>query len=228
VTDELTRRVREGMPVLEFVARRISKRMGFRFELDDVMALGHPALLEVARTYDPSRAKFTTYAALKIKWAILDGLKREAARGPLAAARAAALAASTRFGEASDAIEARRDAEEPATEDVYQERLRALLEGHAAALAIGLVTAAPEDVDELEDGALSPEESAARAELRRTIEGAVRGLPERERALIERHYFGGEPFDVIARDLGISKSWASRLHAQAIQALAGALHDADS
>lgn len=228
MTDELTRRVREGMPVLEFVARRISKRMGFRFELDDVMALGHPALLEVARTYDPSRAKFTTYAALKIKWAILDGLKREAARGPLAAARAAALAASTRFGEASDAIEARRDAEEPATEDVYQERLRALLEGHAAALALGLVTAVPEDVDELEDGALSPEESAARAELRRTIEGAVRGLPERERALIDRHYFGGEPFDVIARDLGISKSWASRLHAQAIRALAGALHDADS
>ena len=51
----------------------------------------------------------------------------------------------------------------------------------------------------------------------------MEALPARERALIERHYFGGEPFDEIAKDLGISKSWASRLHTQAIQALAKAL-----
>ncbi len=33
-----------------------------------------------------------------------------------------------------------------------------------------------------------------------------------------------EDFDEIATDLGISKSWASRLHAQAIEALAKALN----
>ena len=36
---------------------------------------------------------------------------------------------------------------------------------------------------------------------------------------MERHYYGGEPFDVIAADLGISKSWASRLHERAILAV---------
>jgi RNA polymerase sigma factor FliA len=224
MSDEVTGRVREGMPVLEFVARRLAKRIGGHVEVDDLISLGHPALLDVARSYDPSRSKFTTYASLKIKWAILDGLKREAGRGMIAA-RAAALAASARFGEASAEIDDERGETMPATEDVYQDRLRALLEGHAAALALGLLTL-PDDVDEVEGGLETPEESALRAELRHTVQMAVRTLPERERALIERHYFGGEPFDAIARDLGISKSWASRLHASAIRALAGSLRSA--
>jgi RNA polymerase sigma factor for flagellar operon FliA len=223
--DEVTRRVREGLPVLEFVARRLAKRLGGDVPLDDLMALGHPALLEVARTFDPNRSKFSTFAALKVKWAILDGLRREAMFGRCAAARAIALAASARFGEGLAELQGGED-RELATEEVYQSRLRSLLEGHAAALALGLVT--PErDPDAIAAGAETPEESASRAELKRAVASAVRGLPERELALIERHYFGGEAFDSIARDLGISKSWASRLHASAIRSLATSLRGAE-
>jgi RNA polymerase sigma factor for flagellar operon FliA len=224
VNDEVTRRVREGLPVLEFVARRIAKRVGGDVALDDLMALGHPALLEVARTFDPSRAKFSTYAALKLKWAIFDGLRREAMFGRSAGARAVALAASARFGEGLAELEGSDG--ELATEEVYQDRLRSLLEGHAAALALGLVAAAG-DPDAIAAGAETPEESAAKAELKRAVSSAIQNLPEREHALIERHYFGGEAFDAIARDLGISKSWASRLHASAIRSLAEALRGAE-
>jgi RNA polymerase sigma factor for flagellar operon FliA len=82
-------------------------------------------------------------------------------------------------------------------------------------MALGLV-ASHGDVAALPDEADSPEESASRAELAQAVRRAVQELPERERALVERHYFDGERFDRIAQDLGISKSWASRLHAQAI------------
>ena len=44
-------------------------------------------------------------------------------------------------------------------------------------------------------------------------------------AVTERNYFGDERFDDIARSLGVSKSWASRLHAQAMRALAERLRD---
>jgi RNA polymerase sigma factor for flagellar operon FliA len=221
VEDEVTRRVREGLPVLEFVARRLAKRVGGEVAFDDLMSLGHPALLEVARTFDPTRAKFSTFAALKVKWAILDGLRREAMFGRAAAARAAALSASTRFGEGLAALDAGED-RELATEDVYQSRLRSLLEGHTAALALGLL-AVQGDPDAIPGGAETPEESASKAELKRAVAAAIQKLPEREHALIERHYFGGEAFDAIARDLGISKSWASRLHASAIRSLAASL-----
>ena len=68
--------------------------------------------------------------------------------------------------------------------------------------------------------AQSPEDEAARSELAAQVRMRVSALPERERALVERHYFGDEPFDRIAQDLGISKSWASRLHERAISQLA--------
>jgi len=44
-------------------------------------------------------------------------------------------------------------------------------------------------------------------------------LPERERALVQGFYFDGRQFDEVAKELGISKSWASRLHAKALDLL---------
>ena len=47
--------------------------------------------------------------------------------------------------------------------------------------------------------------------------------PDQERTLIERYYFDDVTFDQAARELGLSKSWASRLHARAIEGVAKAL-----
>jgi RNA polymerase sigma factor for flagellar operon FliA len=85
-------------------------------------------------------------------------------------------------------------------------------------MALGLLSGHG-DVAAVPDAADDPEERASRAELAQAVRHAVRELPERERALVERHYFDDERFDQIAQDLGISKSWASRLHSQAIERL---------
>jgi len=45
-------------------------------------------------------------------------------------------------------------------------------------------------------------------------------LPASERTLIERHYFGDETLEQAAASVGLSKSWGSRLHARAIDAIA--------
>jgi RNA polymerase sigma factor for flagellar operon FliA len=220
VSEQQARLVREGYPVLQYVAKQLSRRLGRHIALDDLIALGHPALMEVARTYQPDRAKFSTYTALKVKWAILDGVRRET-RGRSAGARAAAIAISERLNE--DAAAMLAESGVPVAEEECQGRLRELLEGQAAALALGLTASRDDAIDAIPDSVDTPEESVARQELRRDIRRAVEALPDRERALIERHYFGGEPFDEIAKELGVSKSWASRLHTQAIQALAKAL-----
>lgn len=221
VAAEHNRLVREGLPVLEHVARRIAKRMGGHIEVDDLIALGHPALLEVARTYDPSRAAFSAYAAIKVKWAILDGLRREI-YGRAGSARWVGVIASERLADAmTDAYSSSDEGGELLTEDIYRERLSGVLNDHAAALALGFAAGSSEAGGSTLE---SPEDNVARAELRRAMSDAIRALPDRERALIERHYYGGEPFDAIAKELGISKSWASRLHAQAIRALADSLH----
>jgi RNA polymerase sigma factor for flagellar operon FliA len=205
--------VRQGLPVVVAVCRRLARRLGGVVPLDDLTGIGNLALVDVARAWDPSRAAFVPYARVRLKWAILDGLRREThARASL---RAAALIASDRLADA-EAEESEPGA--PTTQEEDQAALADLLSAHAAALALGLAVASP-DVSVAE----SPEEEVGRAEVAHVIRTVIDGLPDRERALMQRHYYGGEPFDAIARDLGISKSWASRLHERAVQAVKRAL-----
>jgi len=61
--------------------------------------------------------------------------------------------------------------------------------------------------------------------LQARLESAMAALDEREHDLIRRHYLEGEPLQDIARDLGISRAWASRLHARALLRLRDQLAD---
>ncbi len=70
---------------------------------------------------------------------------------------------------------------------------------------------------------ISVVELASRAELRRRVCKAMERLPENQRTLIERHYFADADLAEAGAELGYSKSWASRLHARAIDTLRGAL-----
>lgn len=209
----------EGLVVAEEVARRVSRRLGRAVDLEDLRGLAKLALLEVLRDYDPSRAEFRAYATRRLTWALYDEVRRQT-HARSAAARVMAVMASERYVEAFDPeAPAPGEAEAAPGREDWQARFAALLDGHAAALVIGLVKRSS-GAARPEAEALSPEEEAARSELAAQVRGCVSALPERERALVERHYFEGEPFDRIAQDLGISKSWASRLHERAISQLA--------
>ena len=48
---------------------------------------------------------------------------------------------------------------------------------------------------------------------------AIAQLPDRPRALVTKHYFEGKSLLEAGAELGVSKSWASRLHAQAVDQL---------
>jgi RNA polymerase sigma factor for flagellar operon FliA len=48
---------------------------------------------------------------------------------------------------------------------------------------------------------------------------ALAALPEKERVLVTKHYWEGKNLLEAGAELGISKSWASRLHAQAVERL---------
>ena len=57
------------------------------------------------------------------------------------------------------------------------------------------------------------------------LRAAIDGLPERERALVTKHYYEGKNLLEAGAELGISKSWASRLHAQAVEKLRAIVDD---
>lgn len=212
-------RIREGMAVVDAVAYRLARRLGPHVELEELRGIGRLALVRVNQTYDPTRSTFAAYAAYKLKWAIFDEIRRMT-HARSAAARLNAVMASERQ------LEGIADPDEGGelSAEGFQSRLTGLLEDQAAALAMGLSTSRA-DAMSVGDDSGSPEEVTARAEVAASVRSALGELPERERTLVERHYYGGEPFDVIAEDLGISKSWASRLHDRAIATLGKALRD---
>src|SRR5262249_1339280 len=92
----------------------------------------------------------------------------------------------------------------------------------AVAMAMSLMRTSSA-VDHARDPAESPEEAVGKAELAALLRAAIAERPEAERRLLERHYFDDVTIDEAARELGLSKSWGSRLHARAVEAVARSL-----
>lgn len=211
--------VDEARGMIEPLAKSVARQVGYRGELAELCSVGRAALVEAASAYDAARTVFEGFAAKKVRWAMIDHVRKET-RGRGISRRATALASSDWVSEAM--AEAPADTALP-TEESARAALAGALATHAAAMAVGLIAARSSRTDRIPDSSPDPE---AAVEERRTLErlrDAIGRLPDQQRALVERHYFHEERFDRIAESLGVSKSWASRLHAQAIADLGRSL-----
>jgi RNA polymerase sigma factor for flagellar operon FliA len=211
--------VGEGMELVTSVARALARRLGGQIPVDDLRSIGNLALVEIMESWDPERARFAPYATWRLRCAMLDGVRKET-HGRWSAARASALLACEHLSQPYVAGDA-APSDVPTTQEQDEGALGALLGSRAAALAVGLLAADPDA-----QIAETPEEQVAWVEALHVVRAHAARLPDAERALVERHYFGGEPFDAVARDLGVTKSWASRLHQRAILTLRRAFEPA--
>lgn len=188
--------------------------------MEDLVGYGSKGLMEAAERYDPSRGiAFSTFAHYRIRGAMFDGMR---AMGGLPRAvvrrhRAAALAdeylenAQQRDAGADPAHRARAS-----TADT----LRAL-SGHVTGLTTIVMVSL--------DGEFSPDpaDQQAAEELERLnytwlaprVKAALEQLPERERCIMDDCYYGGLSIKEAGEKQGMSKSWASRVHARAIKRL---------
>jgi RNA polymerase sigma factor for flagellar operon FliA len=79
----------------------------------------------------------------------------------------------------------------------------------------------------LVDTSDNPEQAYGQAQLLAAIRSAIAELPHEEAELVRRHYLEGARFDHVAEELGLSKSWASRLHTRALTRLSKRLRNPD-
>ncbi len=216
---------KEGVPLVRPIARILAKELGRLADADELESVGLATLVEIVRFFDPDRSSFASFVRRRLRWAMLDSVRRDT-HGRSWSARARALQGADRVAET--VLRERPDPGLP--ESSHARRLRALLSSQAAAMVVGLTAPFAEDASN--DGTPpvvatgeSPEALLLRSSVGTALKDALDLLPQRQRQLVERHYFGGEKFEEIADSLGISKSWASRLHAQAMVILAEALRD---
>ena len=215
---EVLARVKDGMELVEMVARQMRRELGTALSHEDMRSYGQEALLRAARTFDAERGvPFRRWANLRIRGAIIDGMRTQQLPRRLYE-RLRAIEAADRVQDAlleEDAAAPPRDAE------TADKRLDDYLSTMATALAVGvMMPIANDELDNLRTDRPSPEEELQRAELMKSVKEAVALRPDAERKLLERHYMEGVTFEQAATELGLSKSWASRLHARAIEGLA--------
>ena len=210
MTDSVDYRVRELGPLVESFARRFHRRLREAVPLGDLLAFGHEGAHRAGRQWD-GRGQLQSFAAQRIKWAILDGLRRLRGRSKKSEARfATELAALTAAERAADALDPPGDAGLDADD---QAAMAALIESAALGYTLDLV--ATEDIDLAVDDRADVEQEAELMRLRRV----VNTLPDRERMVVERHHFAGESFHEIAESTGSKTTTVFNLHARALQRL---------
>jgi RNA polymerase sigma factor for flagellar operon FliA len=223
---EVLERFHAETELVEIIARQIARSLGAGVELDDLRSFGREGLLDAARKFDTERGvPFRAYANFRVRGAIIDGVRSSASLPRRTYERLNGLSASLRVSEgaAEDTF-----GSAPTTRAQADLALGDHLAAMAAAISVGLIapTATGEGGEIVQvSTADSPEEAVARAQLLTVVDSAIRELPDDEAALVRRHYLEGERFDKVAESLGLSKSWASRLHTRALQRLSKRLRD---
>lgn len=223
------RRFEESLGLVDAIARQVGRAIGAAVELDELVSFGREGLLEAARRFDTSRGvPFRAYASYRVRGAIFDGVRKlsRLTRRTHERINGLAAAAAVSEGALEDVITSGGGAGTAKQADAaLADHLAAL----ATAMAVGLVspTAQGDEGERITvEQADDPETALARAELLELVGGAIAELPHEEAELVRRHYLGGERFDHVAAELGLSKSWASRLHTRAMGRLAKRLRNA--
>jgi RNA polymerase sigma factor FliA len=222
-TPEILARFHAEIDLVDIVARQMARRIAPAITVDDLRSFGREGLLQAARTFDESRGvPFRRWANVRIRGAMLDGVRQWGELPRRVYRELRALEAGDHILEAYDEEDAAGPAKTPEEADA---RLTAYVAGIATAIAMGTMVAAPGAGADAEGRDATPEELVGSAELIARVRAAMVGLPDRERELLELHYFGDETLDAAAASLGLSKSWGSRLHARAIERIARALRN---
>lgn len=204
-------------PYVRSLAAQVRKQFNAQFEMDELVAWGQVGLLEAAERFDPKvGANFLTFAHYRIKGAIFDGLRK---MGVLKGGEA-------RVAERTNAYLgnlANRDQGRGGLSDDVGE-ISSAVTGLAMVFATSL-----EGTEGLQisDGSMGADEKLELEQLKRRVRAAIEKLPEKERKLLQGYYFQNKTLEEAGAEIGQSKSWASRLHARAVETLKKLLEEDD-
>jgi RNA polymerase sigma factor for flagellar operon FliA len=225
--------IEDHLALVQAIARKVRKTLSASIDFEDLVGYGSKGLVEAAERFDPTHGvTFSTYAYYRIRGAMFDGLRTMGwySRSDYARYRAEERAnellqshadrdAAERSAAARQPAGASRAAEGPGPSDA------------ATALAsIGEILSdiAAVHITSLDDESLrAPDALIDTGRLGIRLRGAIQKLPARERQLMELYYYAGKNLEEAGEDMGLSKSWACRLHARAIQLLRTAMTDAE-
>ena len=213
-------------PLVKFVAGRVAVGLPQNVEQADLVSYGIFGLMDAIDKFDLTRGyKFETYAMSRIKGAIIDELRTIdwVPRSIRAKARSIERAYAKLEGELHRT---------PEEHEVVAE-LSMTKEQFAQTLSqISLVGVVPLDeilsgndasdgsqstlVDTIADRTDDPVEAFEVQEIKEILAGAIEGMPERERLVLNLYYYNGLTLAEIGQVLGVTESRVCQIHTKGI------------
>lgn len=220
-------------PLVKYVAGRISGRMTGPLDQEDAISSGLFGLLNAVETYDPGRrTKFESYAISKIRWSILDELRKvdplsrrarmrahqtERARDELVQTLGRAPTESELVRRLGISItEHRAFLDQYARVNVRSLEARLELQGGSVGGLHDLI---------VDHSATDPESAAEDAEVRARLVRAIQGLGEQERVVTTFYYYEGLTLREIGRVLNLTEGRISQILHRAIAHLRHSLSE---
>src|SRR6266704_5745017 len=224
------RRVVNGLPFVEALARRMASTMPHSIDLDDLVQDGVLGLIDAANRFDADRGiKFETFAERRVRGAMIDALRKDAwprgvrrQRRELDAAREALRRELGHEPSMADLAARVGSDEKRLSRTIVRintiEATSPLATGEhldEASLPTALVPSEPD----------APDTAYEKSETRERVRTAIQSLPWRERKVIGLYYYGEVTMKQIGAEIGVNESRVSQLHARAIRRLQDALGD---
>lgn len=218
---------REYAKMVQGIAGRLKREMRLRVDFDDLVQLGMMGLLEAWRRFDPEAGvPFRAWAYLRVKGNIIDALPS------MTGCSRAQLRILRRLRAANDYSES--------LEDAYQDRNDASSDASYIAQAVGGVlflddiAQLSEHTDDVADASATgvrsafranPEQIARQNQMRALIHECLGAIDPDEAHLLREHYFNDRSLTDLAVEMGVSRSWASRVHTRAVDNIRKIMRD---
>lgn len=206
-------------PLVKYVSSMLPSRLRVAAEQEDVMAWGLIGLLNAIESYDPTRkTKFESYAIYRIKWSILDELRKQdwVPRRVRIRAQEIDRAVTTLSQTLSRAP---TEEEVSAAVGMTAAEYRRFVEHYSRAQTSSLE--ARMEMNErvgaefhslvIDHGARNPQSEADQASLREEITEAIGELKEQERLVATFYFYEGLTQKEIGRVLGLTEGRISQV-----------------
>ncbi|MDA8441514.1 MAG: FliA/WhiG family RNA polymerase sigma factor [Peptococcaceae bacterium] len=226
-----SRLIEEYAPLVKYIAGRIAIGLPKQVEVDDLIGYGIIGLADALLRYESNRgAKFTTYASVRIRGAIFDGLRKMDWVPHSVRTKAKELENIIRLLE-TELGRTPTGEEIAATMGITLQEYYQKLDQVKATSLISLdesVGTEPEGdlrvIDLVGDEQATQDfQAIEREEVQQVLARAVELLPEKEKLVVALYYQDELTLQEIAAVLNVSESRISQLHTQAILRLRGRL-----
>lgn len=225
--DELIERYR---PLVYSIVNQVSQNFPVKVDFEELAGYGFIGLLEAADRYDPRRkVSFVTFSYYRIKGAVFDGLRQ---MGILT--RKPNEAWIRREAVLNDLVQTAADDETESASLSVEDEIQIVRKYVDSLIPAYLLSLSDEKTPDIADLRELPDQTVEFQEIVELLYQTIRELPETEREIIESIYFKNLMMTEVADQMGVNRSWISRLHIKALTrlrqrlALVGVLQEEDN